>query len=245
LIPSTAAGFALFVLLLAPGLAFVLRHERVVPAQSYSAFRETLRVVFVSVACLVTAGLAFAALRWALPRYTLDVRAFVQDPAGFAKGHHVSVAWWSLAFIGYATLIGAVAADPRVLERLWSWRSKMLAQALLGSTDGRIRNLSAWDRAMGELRPEDARVFAGVQMVDGSYVQGYVASYSPRTSDDENRDLLLAAPEMRTADGKLHPLGATLTVISARHIQRLDISHILDDQAAPPIGGQRTGDPDR
>jgi hypothetical protein len=50
--PIVALGLVLFEVLLAPGLACVLRHERVVPARSHTAFRETLRVVFVSVACL-------------------------------------------------------------------------------------------------------------------------------------------------------------------------------------------------
>ncbi|MFC4092977.1 MULTISPECIES: DUF6338 family protein [Micromonospora] len=80
MIPTSAIGLVLFVTLLSPGLAYVLRHEQVVPAQSLSAFRETLRVVFMSVVCLTATGLLFAVLRFFLPRHTPNVRGLIRDP---------------------------------------------------------------------------------------------------------------------------------------------------------------------
>jgi hypothetical protein len=82
LIPSSLAGLLLFVVLLTPGRAYVLRYERVVPARSHTPFRETLRVVFVSTACLLIAGLVAAAVRAAIPHHTPHVNHLVQDPGG-------------------------------------------------------------------------------------------------------------------------------------------------------------------
>ncbi len=91
MLPSSISGLLLFVALLAPGLAYVLRHERVVPIAERSAFRETLRVVFVSIACLVVSGVLLAALRWAAPKSTPNVRGLVQDPGAYFQQHHVSL----------------------------------------------------------------------------------------------------------------------------------------------------------
>lgn len=225
MIPSTLLGLVLFVMLLAPGLAYVLRHERIVPAPAHSAFRETLRVLFVSVACLTVTGLLFAAARWKFPAHTPDVRGLIQDPYAFARGHHVHLAWWSLAFIVFATLVAAIAADPRFVRRRRRWRRGRFFTCLLG--DAPIRDTSAWRHGFVERRPaETEEVFVGAQMADGSYVQGFLDSYNPHTPEDDQRELTLRDARMRTAKGKaMHPLGK-LTVLSAKHIVRLDVRYL-------------------
>ena len=110
MIPSTILGLVLFIVLLVPGFAYVLRSERRIPVAQQSAFRETIRIVFASVACLTVIGLALALLRWRYPSLTPDVGGLVRDPAA-ARDNYVSLAWWSFAGLLAATALGAVAAD--------------------------------------------------------------------------------------------------------------------------------------
>lgn len=240
MVPSTLLGLALFVVLLAPGLAYVLRHERVVPDPEQSAFRETLRVVFTSVACLTVSGLVFTALRGILPGRTLDIGELVQDPGGFTRGHHVEVAWWSLAFVGFATALGALAADPRLIRRVRKVHAGRWARWLFGQ--GHIGDFSAWREAITELRDQAKRqrgsepeqeTYIGAQMDDGTYICGYLVSYSPRTTEDEHREMILTRAQVRGTNGKVHPVGSTLTVISARQIVRLDVTHLATPRAEP------------
>jgi hypothetical protein len=133
-IPSTLLGLLLFIVLLAPGLAYALRHERVVPAPAHSAFRETLRVIFVSVACLTVTSLMFAVLRWFLPGRTPNVRGLIRDPNDFARDHHVHLIWWSVGLIAFATLLGAFFADPRIVAKRRQWRSSWFAIKVFGGS---------------------------------------------------------------------------------------------------------------
>ncbi len=225
MIPSTLLGLLLLVLLLAPGLAYILRYDRVIPAPVHSPFRETLRVIFVSVSCLVVTGLLFAFVRWRLPKRTPDVRGLVQDPAAFVRGHHVQVFWWMLALIGFATLLAVIAADPRVVRLRRRWSRHMVFEWLLG--DAPIRETSEWRQAFVERRPPDTdEVFVGIQMADGSYVQGYLDSYNAKLPEDDQRELTLRMAEMRPAKGKKIYYLAPRVILSAKQITRLDVRYL-------------------
>src|SRR5262245_60177483 len=182
----------LFVMLLAPGLAYVLRHERVVAAPPHSAFRETLRVVFVSVTCLTATGLLFVGLRAIWPERTPNIRGLVRDPDSFVRDHHVHLAWWALALLTFATLIGWIAGDPRVVRRVRFLRSTKWVRWLFD--EGRISPASNWDQALSEIKDLDPnlakmKTFVGAQLADGSYVRGYLVAFSPHTVENEHREL--------------------------------------------------------
>jgi hypothetical protein len=231
MIPSTLLGLLLFVLLLAPGLAYVLRYERVLPGPEHSPFRETLRVIFVSITCLTVTGLLLAYARWEFPEHTPNVRGLLQDPGAFIQGHHVQLVWWALALVGSATLLGATAADPRLVRLRRHWRRGKFLTRLLGDTS--IRETSEWRQAFVERRPPNTEeVFVGAQMDDGSYIEGYLSSYNAKVPEDDQRELTLLEAEMRTPRGsKLHPLSVR-TVLSARHIVRLDVRYLTTSAVA-------------
>jgi len=247
-VPSSLLGLVLFVIMLAPGLAYVLRHEQSVPAPDHSPFRESLRVIFVSVACFAVTLLLFAGLRWLLPDRTPDVRGLIRDPDGFVREHHVHLAWWAFALVAFATLLGATAADPRVVTIRRQVREAKVVGWLLGGQPS-IRNTSAWryvltDRRLEEeaklarakVKPTNAklRVFAGAQMADGSYIQGYVVSYDSQAPRDDQRELTLADAKILPVKGQLRPIGSALTVLSAGQIVRLDVTYVLQPFQDPP-----------
>jgi hypothetical protein len=231
LIPSSLLGLTIFVVLLAPGLAYVLRHEVVVPARSYSAFRETLRVVFASVLCLTVVALIFTGFRWLFPNETINIGALVHNPRGFARENYVELAWAALTLVGSATVLGALAADPRIIGKYQRMRRKGLIRFLTGWTDQHISHVSAWYRVMHIYDDSDAGpVHVGAQMDDGSYFEGRVFSLNTSPDEDADRELLLHAPlRLTTANGLSHDIRAQFTVISARHIVRLDVTHLPKD----------------
>jgi hypothetical protein len=245
LIPSSLWGVVLFVVLLAPGLAYVLRHERVVPARSHTTFRESLRVVFVSVACLTATGLLAAGIRATLPERTPNFRALILNPGGYWRGHHVQLAWWAFAFVVFATVLGAAAADRRVV-RFAHWLARKPAiRWITGATDTDISSASAWYRVMhmfdeGAPRPKPPRnppgpIFVGAAMDDGTYIEGRMVTFNVAADENADREMLLSAPlHFTMQNGERFAFAGQFTVISARHIVRLDVTHINPALAAAP-----------
>lgn len=234
MVPNSLAGLLIFIVMLAPGLAYVLRHERVVPARSYTAFRETLRVVYVSVVCLVITALAFAGLRWRLPNRTPDIHALVVDPDKYAREHYVELAWWAFGLILFATLVGAGAADKRVVamwKRVTGWRA---TRWIIGKPS--IGHTSAWYTAFHLRDREPGRTWLGVQMDDGSYMEGELFSFNVAADEDENRELVLMRPHVTKGDHVRLPMLQDLTILSARHIVRIDVTRIAP--ARPPVPSQ-------
>jgi hypothetical protein len=229
-VPSSLLGLALFVVLLAPGLAYVLRHEQVVPARAYSGFRESLRVIFVSVACLTVTALLLALLRGLFPAITPDVGDVIKDPSGSVRRHHAELAWWALASVLFATLLGAVVADPRVVGFLHATSKAKSVRWLTGATNTGIRPVSAWYRVMHLFDDNQGPVMVGSQMDDGTYVEGRLFSFNAAAEDHQDRDILLSAPlYVTTVDGVRHEFAAQFTVISAHRIVRLDVTHLDPD----------------
>lgn len=238
MVPSTAVGAALFVVLLTPGLLYVLRRERTAPSQSVSAFRETLRVVGVSIVSLLTAGLVVGGLRALAPDATVDVGALLHNPASYAVDHHVRVAWWSLGTIALACVAALAAADPRVVRAACAVAERPAWRKVLGTSNTDIRRDSSWtgvftmydDHADGQ-----GDVLVGALLEDGAYVQGMLASHSPDLQETGDRDLVLAAPiTLRTTDGIRHSLRNTYTIVSAARVLRLDITHIAPTRPDVP-----------
>jgi hypothetical protein len=233
LVPSSLVGLALFVVLLAPGLAFALRREHVVPPQEQSAFRESLSVIFVSVVCVTLTGLLAAVVRRAWPRTTPDVGELIRSPGAFARAHYVQLTWWALGLLAFATLLATLAADPRIARYLKRAGKSRAARWLTGSTQARISSNTAIynlvhlhdDAKFGRVR---LRVTA--QMTDGTIVGGYLHSYDTGT-DEQDDDIVLSEPELTTTNGKTNPTHAQYAVISARNFTRLDVTPVLQREA--------------
>lgn len=242
MVPSSLLGVALFLVLLAPGLAYVLRYEKAVPGGPRSAFRETLRVVFVSVASLTITGLLTTLARWAFPHYTVDVGGLVRAPVPFARHHHVQLAWWSFGLLVFATLLAWIAADPRLIRVARYVGARRPVRWLTGVQVTDIAEVSTWWRVFEEQKHGSGITNVGVLQDNGSYVQGTLLSYSTSTVDYEKRELILTTPlVLVTADGQAHPLQVHMVVIAGRNIVRLDVTHL---SAGPADHGRQPDQPD-
>jgi len=145
-LPSSLVGLFVFVVLLTPGFVVVLRRERRLPAPQASVFRETVRLVAASVACLLAAGLLLVVLRALLPDATVDIGALLRDPVGYAVAHHVRIAWWALAGLAAAVLFALAGTDPRWTAVLRRVGARPAVRRLLGTADSDIKPMSAWSR---------------------------------------------------------------------------------------------------
>jgi hypothetical protein len=229
-IPSSIVGVAAFVTLLAPGLAYILRHERVIPAQTQTPFRETLRVVFVSVVCLAAVGLIAALARTVFPMHTPDLGSLIRSSPNYARIHYVALAWWAFALLSLATLLGAMLADPRLVRFVGQLRGRKALQWLFGAERELIRDISAWHKVFAELPPEGTEVHVGAHMTDGTYTQGQLYSYNTATREDGDREILLSGPLIRlTDDTEVRLDGVQLAVISSRNIVRIDVTYRSDE----------------
>jgi hypothetical protein len=238
MVPSSLLGVALFLILLAPGLAYVLRHEKAVPGGPRSAFRETLRVIFVSVVSLTVTGLLATLARWMFSQHTVDVAGLVRAPVPFARDHHVELAWWSLGLLVFTTLLAWTAADPRLIWLVRNLGDRRPLRWLTGVEATDIVEVSTWWRVFDEQKRIPGITSVGVLQDNGSYVQGTLLSYSTSTVDYDKRELILTVPlVLVTADGQKHPLQVHMVVISGRNIVRLDVTHLslgpADQRASP------------
>jgi hypothetical protein len=230
-IPSTPVGVALLLILIAPGLAYVLRRERAVPTGQRTAFREALQVIFVSVASMTAVGLLATLLRVLAPEHTLDVRGLIRAPGPFARQHHVQLAWWAFGLLAVATLLAWVMADPRIIRASQWLGTHRPLNLLTGASSADIVEISGWWRVFEDRRPKDtAKTNVGVLKDDGTYIQGTLVSWTAGGLDYDKRELVLREPlRYQTADGQLHDLPVDMVVIAGRDIRRLDVKYLMKE----------------
>jgi hypothetical protein len=217
MVPTTLVGLVLFIALLTPGFAYSARRERSGPERQFSALRETVAMVVVSVVCdLVVLSLALVV--WsALPKRTVDLTSLLAKPGDYAVKHHVALWIWGVGLVGVATLLAVLIAGPLV-DRL-------------GRRD-EAPFLSAWGRLF--TAHPDCRVHVGCHLSDGTYVAGWLLTYSRSAADVADRELTISGPVQYRAAGQqeaveLPNVGAL--AVSARQLTLLQVSYV---RAAQP-----------
>ncbi|TNC26503.1 DUF6338 family protein [Amycolatopsis alkalitolerans] len=205
--PTTLVGLLVFVVLLVPGFAYTLRRERLTPGREVSAFRQTVRLAFVSVvADAVVLGL-FVVVRVFAPSWTPDVQQFLRDPGRYGIDHLGAVAAWSAGLLVAATVLALLVARPR-------------------SPREHEDSTSGWTQLF--TGHPGARIHVGCLLDDGSYVTGRLRGYSRTAEDGRDRDLTLTGPisyraPRETTSAVLPDVGAA--AISARRLTLLTVSY--------------------
>lgn len=221
--PSTLLGLAIFVICLAPGLAFIMARQRVAPQQTVSALRETAQLVCVSLVADVAVLAVFGVVRSVWPEHTPDVGRLVRQPGEYLRESYVSVAWWTVGLLAAATLLTWVAGSGRLLRLV-----RLPASAPHESAT------SAWWLLFQD-KP-GRRVHLGCVLDDGSYVSGWLASYNTSINESGDRDLTLAAPIRFRAKGAREATelaDTSAVIISARTVALLFVSYQSTDRREP------------
>ncbi|USX54342.1 DUF6338 family protein [Lentzea sp. HUAS12] len=218
MVPTTLVGLVLFVALLTPGFAHSARRERSGPERQFSALRETVAMVVVSVVCDLLV-LSLALVVWsAAPKRTIDLTALLTRPGDYAVRNHVALWIWGVGLVGAATLLAVLVAGP-AFDRL------------------RGRNeapfLSAWGRLF--TAHPDCRVHVGCHLSDGTYVAGWLLTYSRSAAEVADRELTISGPVQYRAAGQqeaveLPNVGAL--AVSARQLTLLQVSYVRVAQSS-------------
>lgn len=210
--PTTLTGLLLFVVLLMPGMAYVAIRERDTPEQRRSVFRETALMASVSIVADAAAIAMFALVRVLWPGGTPDAGRLVRDASGYLREEYVLVAVWSAGVLALAVALAAGAA--------WLVRRRRPHPSTMSSW---------WILFEKWRRDTDVRdVQVGCVLGDGSYIQGWLGSFSTSADDAPDRDIILTGPGI-----KMRPLGAgdyeTLdfgaVCVSARNIVTMFIAY--------------------
>lgn len=225
--PTTLVGLLLFVVLLAPGLIFLARARVTRPVSKPSALREAARLGLLSVASDLGAIALFGVARGVFPNHTPDVGGLIRDPSRYFRSHYAYLVLWGTALLVVAcilALLGAVALSSAAGQKILSWRG--LALLVPPSVD--YAREPAWWQLFTN-RPE--RIHVGCQLDDGTYVAGFLSTFSAESDETPDRELVLAGDlKIRVVGGALEDYPASALVVSARRLQYLAVTYVPDEE---------------
>jgi hypothetical protein len=187
--PTTLTGLLLFVVLLLPGFAYVVGKERNGTGQQLTPFREAAAVVATSIAFELIVLTLFAVIRTLRPSSTPDVGALIRDGSGYLRGggghagHYGQLALWGAGMLALSSFLAYLATLPR---------ARSLAAKALGPYPHHS-TVSAW-WLIFETWQRNRDIHVGCVLDDGSYVEGWLGSFSPAADDEPDRDLVLTPP---------------------------------------------------
>lgn len=165
---------------------------------------------------------AFGGVRAIWPHSTPDVGRLVRDRSIYLRTSYLLVFWWSVALLAVAVALAAwvgSGAGRRTLARL-------PGVSLAAQADPHESRLSAWWLLFRD--QPGVRVHLGCNLVDGSFVSGWLLSYNMATDDIADRDITLAAPIHYRPPGALEANELPRTsavVVSARQLSVLFVSY--------------------
>ena len=177
--PTTIGGLAIFVVFLTPGFLNYLQRKWRVPQRKLSPLVEIATLLSVSVFTnLVAIGL-FAAVRTVLPKHTPNVQRVLIQGSTYIFPRIGYIAAWSLGILVVSCII-AVLIGSGVLPF-----DRIITPVMIDS--------SAWYQVF-DSAPDNAKIYVGCDLSDGSYVSGYLDYYNTDVDEVADRDLVIAAP---------------------------------------------------
>jgi hypothetical protein len=183
-VPSTWFAVVLFVLLVAPGLAFDLWSARRRVGVAESAFREAGRVVLASlVFSTIGLVLVFAVQAWT-PRLMPDLpRLASSKDASYAVQHHwrvlVAIAIFAIGSFGTAAIV----------------------HCRLSRGKPKLRSVSAWTEIFRNDCPPGHNPQLRVRLTDGTIYFGELSDFT-HDLDFGDRELVLGPPLYSRASGE-------------------------------------------
>lgn len=220
--PTSPLGLAIFVLLLAPGLTYVILRELRTPTRTASAFRETASIAFASVIFDALALAIFAAVRVFAPRITPDLGRLIRETEPYIDLHYRSLILWAVLLLIGASSLAAVFG---YFTPAWAKRF----------TNGISFYSAWWNVVRGDEVPKGHTVLAGCELLDGSYISGEVLTASTEIEETQNRDLVLRPPILYRPVGaiELTELEASVLVLSAHQVKFLTFTYVPVPEPAP------------
>lgn len=235
--PTSLVGLLIFVVLLAPGLAFVVQRETHFVPRTASAFRETAVVILASVIANSITLCIFSLVRFIWPGLTPDPGQLLASPDKYFSANYALVSGWTAILLAIATLLGALAAlPPGPVLSAWRKLPSALQPQWLEDIGNPIVYKSAWSRLM-HLRPEDydgpIDVWVSCELQDGTYLAGPLFSLNPDVDEDADRELIIMAPVSYRSptSTSTEELEVGAVTVSARNLKYVAWSYVRRDVA--------------
>jgi hypothetical protein len=178
-IPSSVLGLVVVAAALGPGYVFVRIEERRRPRPTRSTLLETAELLIIGGFASTMAFAAVAAVaahtRW------LDEEKLAKNSTKYLLSH--------------ASRFGVLLLVTLALSYAATW---LVARAIFRHRPASIEHISAWDRAF-EPKSADALVYITAGLDDGLAVAGDYAGHSVGDCPPDERELILANPEVRAS----------------------------------------------
>jgi hypothetical protein len=216
-------------LLIIPGVVFAFSRERHRPKVKRSAFRETATAILVSAGIVSLFALVIAVGSFVNVAWHEQVADFLAEPSVYAREHFGLFVICGFGVLALASLLAWWLGGERV-------HSFTLGRA------GDDPDRESWGYVFN--RKPDALNFAGVQLKDGTWVQGYVDTYGNVGEEGAPKALTLIGDiSVRPVDGDLESFDGEVIVIKDEEILYLSVTYIAADGDAVPQTTARTGRP--
>lgn len=239
--PTTTVSLFVTIAFALPGYVFHRTALRRNPERTDTAVAEVLSVLFASIAIDSFVLLVLVAASLVLPVQKVDASGFIADPQGYvAENLKLVAVWASTGFLLALLLAVTVGLRP--------WR-RWLPTRWREWTDDRERRYqgqqSAWWRLFHD-NPE-SRIYVGCTLDDGSFVSGFLNSYSKVGAEHADRELTLRAPityrPSEASDAvQIDNVGAV--AISARHVVLMTVTYTTPSTAPVRASDVPTATPD-
>ena len=219
--PSSVAAVVVFLLLVAPGVAFELARQRRRPARQDSAFLEAARVLLAG----VTLGLAGICLlgiaRLAGPGALVVPSGLIAHTVSYTADNAARVLATVLAYVVVTLTLAVLAADCRPY----------------GGSEYLIIPDSAWFMSLARYAPEGSAVHLAATTADGTAYLGRKEFFTADPAMND-RELVLQPPLSYRAPGTSQTLPMAdewhRLILPASNITSLAISYVRDKEKVAP-----------
>lgn len=214
-------------MLLAPGTLFVSRARLARPVAKVSTTRELATVGMISAASDLLAVALLALIRIAVPSHTPDLGRLVRERGSYVEVAYAQLSLWAVMGLLIACAVGfgssVVLSTDKFQRALDSGRL-----AGLFRPQGDIRIVPAWWEMF---KGRSEQVHVACQLDDGTFVSGFLLSFSGESDEIADRDLVLGGPLFVRPPGQDEggPYDASALVLSARRMQFLAVTYVAGD----------------
>jgi len=214
-VPTDLVGVAFYVLLILPGVMFAISRERHRPRIKQSTFRETATAIFVSTAIVSVFAFFVALASLLFPSVHGEVARFLVDPGLYSRDRFEAFVLIGFVLLGVATW-GA-----------W-WLGGKRADELIFNRRIEDPNRDSWGYVF--TRKPGARNFVGVQLKEGTWVQGFVDTYGNVGEEGMPKALtLIGAISIRPPGSELEPYDGEVIVIKDAEILYMTVTYMADE----------------
>lgn len=189
-------------------------------------FRESAAVVFASVAVNLVVAAVAVFLVWWNPVLGVDWQLMAVRPDALDFQQFIALFWRGAMLLVASVALGWIAGG-KAAHRL----AKRMRLADKGRSEG-----SAWWILFDEdAVPEKTVPYAGIELDDGQWFEGYVGTFSTEAQDSADRELILVSPmKYREAGLRAEPealKGVDAVALSARRIRFVNVTYIAEEAA--------------